>query len=152
MHLGNYLSMVHRSDDELAEALLSVAEHHKDEPDIYEDCKLLAKWSKAHVQRLQPFCEKYGEESESEPKKLHHSLFKGPRKGGVGLLRDLHDLYLMATEAHISWTVLGMAAMGLQDKELEAACAELGHETERQMAWLLMRIKLAAPMALVAAK
>jgi hypothetical protein len=150
MQLSSYLNMVHRAESELAEALLDVAKHHRDEPDVYEACKLLAKWSQAHVEKLGPFRTRYGEEAESEPKKLHHSLFKGPRSGGIGLLRDLHDLYLMATETHLSWTVLGMASMGLKDKPLELACAELGQETERQMAWLLTRMKQAAPMALIA--
>jgi hypothetical protein len=33
-------------------------------------------------------------------------------------LRDLHDLYLMAAECEISWTVIGQAAQGVRDNDL----------------------------------
>jgi hypothetical protein len=31
--------------------------------------------------------------------------------GGLGLLRDLQDLYLMTTECDITWTMIGQAAL-----------------------------------------
>jgi hypothetical protein len=37
-----------------------------------------------------------------EPDRLYSELLKGTRQGGLGLLRDLHDLYLMASECDIA--------------------------------------------------
>jgi hypothetical protein len=65
------------------------------------------------------------------------------------LLRDLHDLFLLTTEARLGWTILHQAAQSLRDKELIAACVNLGGETEGQLAWLRTRIKQAAPQALL---
>jgi hypothetical protein len=64
-------------------------------------------------------------------------------------LRDLHDLYLLTTEAHLAWMILRQAAEALRDKELIAACNKLGGETDGQLSWLQTRIKQAAPQALL---
>jgi hypothetical protein len=152
MHVSNYLALVQQSERELADALMQVCRQHKDEPDIEEECKQLAEWSTQHAEELEEFRSRYGEHEGGEPKGLHNALFKGPRSGGLGLLRDLHDLYLMATEAHISWVVLDQAAKCLRDDQLERAIRRMSHESERQVSWLQTRMKAAAPQALVAAK
>src|SRR3954470_21455533 len=103
MHVGNYLGLVHTGEQQLAEAFATVAEHHQDEPDVKELCQALGKWSQAHVRNLTPFIERYGEERAAEPENLKADLFQGPRSGGLGLLRDLHDLWLMANESEICW-------------------------------------------------
>lgn len=152
MHVSNYLALVHQSEKELAEALIQVCRQHQDEPDVEEECKQLAGWSRQHVEELEGFRKQYGEHRGGEPNALHNALFKGPRSGGLGLLRDLHDLYLMATEVHISWVVLDQAAKGLRDDPLERAIRRMAHETERQVNWLETRMKVAAPQTLIAAK
>ena len=88
---------------------------------------------------------------EDEPDRLHSDLFNGTRQGGIGLLRDLHDLFLIATEVDISWVVLGQAAQGLQDKELLTAVQECDAETGIQLKWIKTRMKQSAPQALIAA-
>jgi hypothetical protein len=85
----------------------------------------------------------------SEASRVKKSLFKGPRSGGFGLVRDLHDLFLWVTEAHLGWMILLQAAQALRDKGLIAACTKLGAETEGQRSWLQTRIKQAAPQALL---
>ena len=87
--------------------------------------------------------------SEHEASRVKKSLFKGPRSGGFGLVRDLHDLFLLVTEAHLGWMILLQAAQALRDKELIAACTKLGGETDGQRSWLQTRIKQAAPQALL---
>ena len=64
-------------------------------------------------------------------------------------MRDLHDLWLLANESHISCIVLLQASMSLRDKELEAVCMKGDNGNRRQLAWILTRIKQAAPQALV---
>ncbi len=62
MHIGNYLGLVHESEQQLTKAFKQVAEHHGDEPDIYQTCMLLSSWSEEHIKALQPFVNRYAEE------------------------------------------------------------------------------------------
>ena len=131
------------------DAFTTIAEHHEDEPDIYEMCIKLSSWSRTHTEALERLTGIYGEEKEGEAEQVRHALFQGPRAGGFGLLRDLHDLYLLVNEAKLCWMILLQAGQALRDGELEAACLKLGGETDGQLAWLQTRIKQAAPQALV---
>ena len=151
MHIGNYLGLLKNSEQQLADALLTVADHHRDEPDIGGICHLLASWSRQHVQVIEPFCQRYSEQKSDEPERLTRALFEGTRSGSLALLRDLHDLWLLANEVHLCWTVLWQAALGLRDKELEQACKDCDKETNRQLAFLITRIKQSAPQTLVVA-
>ncbi|MCU7495703.1 MAG: molybdopterin oxidoreductase [Ignavibacteria bacterium] len=151
MFIANYLGLLHGSEIHLRDSLKKVAEHHKNEPDIEYICKMLASWSEVHIQNLERFLKQYEEHKESEPDKLQHSLFQGTRKGGLGLLRDLHDLYLLASEVELSYMVILQASQALRDKELENFCRDSVKETERQVNWLKTRIKQSAPQSLVAA-
>src|SRR6478735_2446723 len=99
MHIGNYINMVHKSGVDLSKAFRMVAKEHGDEPDVEEMCKLLASWIDALVEKIQPFTKKYGEERNAEPDRLMRTLFKEPRKGSLGMLLDLQDLWLMSDEA-----------------------------------------------------
>jgi hypothetical protein len=151
MHIANYLGLVHRSELNLAEAFRQVAAAHGDEPDVAAICQKLAAKCEAHARQLQPFVDQYGETQEDEPDRLHSDLFQGTRTGSLGLLRDLHDLYLMATEADISWVVLAQAAQGLRDTQLLATVHACDEETHIQLKWLQTRMKQAAPQTLIAA-
>ena len=98
-----------------------------------------------------PFAERYGEDATGEPDRLHREIFGGPREGPLGLLRDLHDLYLMASECDIAWTLVGQAAQGVRDRELLAVVRACEGETATQIKWARSRMKEAAPQALVVA-
>jgi anaerobic selenocysteine-containing dehydrogenase len=148
-HVGDYLGLLHRAEDDLAAAFDRVADHHAMEPDVPITCRMFAAWSRGHAGALTPFAGRYAEAQGSEPDRLRHALFRGPRGGAVGLLRDLHDLWLMASEVHVCWEVLSVAARARDDRELHEACARLGRETNRQIAWLRTHIDDVAPQALV---
>ncbi|RYE01251.1 MAG: molybdopterin oxidoreductase, partial [Sphingobacteriales bacterium] len=143
------IELLHKSETDLQEAFGKVALHHADEPDILQTCKLLAGWSGELVALLAPFIKKYGEEKDKEPDRLMHDLFQQPRKGSMGLLRDLHDLWLMAQEGKVCSVLLRQAASALHDKELKEVCNQVEHYAERQAAWLMTRMKSAAPQTLV---
>jgi hypothetical protein len=83
---------------------------------------------------------------------LHATLFSGTRSGPLGLLRDLHDLYLMATQSQLCWTVIAQAAQGARDNQLLDVVRACQPQTTLQVKWLLTRIKQAAPQALVVAE
>ena len=151
MLLAQYLGLVHGSEGELAEAYREVARRHADEPDVYGTCQLLAEQSESNVRALDPFVDRYGEAEQDEPRELHSDLFDEPRKGSLGFLRDLHDLYLMANEADISWTVIGQAAQGARDESLLEAVQECEANMAAQLKWLKTRIKQSAPQTLLVA-
>jgi hypothetical protein len=149
MQLAHYLGLLHRAECELAKAFRELATGHSDEADVVTTSKLLAEQCDAHAERLHPFVERYGEEAEDEPERLHSKIFRGSREGSLGLLRDLQDGYLMAAEADVAWTLIGQAAQGARDRELLETVRECEGETEAQMRWLRTRMKQAAPQALV---
>jgi hypothetical protein len=147
--VAHYLGMLHRSLDATATAFRRVAEAHGDEPDVEDTCRHLAVLADRQAAAVQPFAERYGEEAEDEPDRLHSELFRGTREGPLALLRDLQDLYLMASECDIAWTLIGQAAQGLRDDGLVATVAGCEADTQRQIAWLRTRMKQAAPQVLV---
>jgi hypothetical protein len=151
VHLAHYVGLLHRAQVNLADAFRQVGGAHGDEPDIRLLCAQQAEVSDSHAERLRPFVERYAAQAPDEPDRLHSELFRGTRNGGIGLLRDLQDLYLMAAECDICWTVVGQAAQGARDRELLAAVRDCERETAAQLSWLRTRMKQAAPQALVVA-
>lgn len=151
MQLPHYLGLLHRAEVELAKAFHEVAEAHGDEPDVEVECGMLAQRCEKRAADLLPVVERYGESEDDEPDRLHNDLFDGARSGGLGLLRDLHDLLLMATECELAWAVVGQAAQGLRDEELIALVEGADRETTIQILWLRTRLEQAAPQALVVA-
>ena len=151
MHVGNYLGILHRSEQDLADAFKTIADHHGDEPDVYNMCKFLSSWSEEHVEDIKPLADRYSEEKSDEPDRLKQTLFEQPRTGSLALVRDLHDLWLLANEIHLCYIILLQAARALRDLEMEKICQQFDEQTDRQILWLLTRIKQAAPQALVVA-
>ncbi|HKR80011.1 MAG TPA: hypothetical protein VJR69_09950 [Nitrospira sp.] len=151
MYVGLYLQMVKTTEQELEKALKAVADRHQQEPDLEEICTILSSWSQAKARSTDRFIHKYGRERDREPQRLYSDLFQGPRRGGLALLRDLHDLWLMTTEAQIVWTLLAQAAQALRDKDFVQTCEHNKEQTHRQTSWLETRSKQAAPQTLIAA-
>ena len=151
MHLANYLGYLHKAELHLAEAFRKVGEGHAAEADVYHTCNTLAEQCEAHAEGLGPFVERYGEGAPTEPDRLYHDLFDQTRAGGLGLIRDLHDLYLMAHACDISWTMIGQAAQGAGDQELLEVVDACEGQTATQIKWLRTRMKQAAPQALLVA-
>jgi hypothetical protein len=151
MHLAHYLGLLHKAQVDLAQAFREVGCGHAAEADVHHLCATLARQCDAHAAELEPFVRRYGEEAPDEPDRLHSEIFRGCRTGGLGLLRDLQDLYLMAAECDITWTVVGQAARGLRDESLIEVVQRCEGETAMQLKWLRTRMKQAAPQALVVA-
>lgn len=152
MHLAHYLDLLRTAEGTLADAIRAAAAAHADEPGLHDVARTTAAWCDAHVERLAPFVERYAtEDAPGAPDDLHVALFEGPRTGGLGYLRDLHDLLLQATASDTTWTMIGQAAKGLRDHELLAVVGECETETERIVAWLRTLMKTSATQALVVA-
>jgi hypothetical protein len=151
MQLAHYLGLLSRAQTELARAFREVGDAHRDEPDVFQTCERLASQCEKTGQELQPFAERYGQEADDEPERLHSALFDGTRSGPLALLRDLHDLYLMACESAISWTVIRQASQGARDPALLELATRGESMTDGHVAWITTRMKQAAPQALVVA-
>jgi hypothetical protein len=146
-----YLGMLHRAEQVLAESLRTLGDGHADEPDVYEATLLLAKQAESHVERLKPSVDRYGEQPDDEPERLHAVALPEPRTGPLGLLRDLQDLHLLAQMVDTTYTLVKQAAAALRDEELLAVIRDCEGRTAIQIAWIGTRMKQAAPQALVVA-
>jgi hypothetical protein len=54
----------------------------------------------------------------------------------------------MTTLVKSTWVVIAQGAHGLRDHELLEIASDCEAETDRQLAWLTTRMKVAAPQAL----
>ena len=152
MHLAHYLDLQRQAATRLADAYHRVAGAHGDEPDLARICRMFADQCQSQAGGLTPHLRRYAASDTPEPPdQLHTDLFGGPRGGGLGLLRDLHDLFLMATECDLTWTVIKQAAFGVRDEGLLDAVADGATHIAGQLRWLRTRIRQAAPQALVVA-
>jgi len=149
LNIAVYIGLLERAQHNLADAFDEVGDAHRDEVDVAIHCERLAGQCREHAERLGPFADHYGEEPDDEPDRLHSQLFSGTREGALALLRDLQDLYLMACECDICWTLVGQAAQGVRDTDLLDAVTRCEGETAVQISWLRTRMKSAAPQALV---
>jgi beta-phosphoglucomutase-like phosphatase (HAD superfamily) len=152
MKLPVYIGLLVQSERTLGDAYRQVADAHGDEPDVHFLCLTLAGQCDDHITALQPMVARYGESAEDdEPERLHADALEEPRTGPLGLLRDLQDLYLLASLVDVTWTMLGQAAQALRDRESLEVIQSREKQTSTQLAWLRTRMKQAAPQALIVA-
>lgn len=153
MKLPVYLGLLQQSEGTLAQSFRQVAEGHGHEPDVHFLCLALAAQCDEHQKALAPIIDRYGETMDGdEPERLHAQGLSETRSGPVGLLRDLQDLYLLASLVDITWTMIKQAGQGLRDAELLSVVAKCDRQTSTQLKWLQTRMKQAAPQALIAAR
>ncbi|MFP5260410.1 MAG: molybdopterin oxidoreductase family protein [Blastocatellia bacterium] len=145
----DYIGILTQAHGEFAAACASVASHHLEEVEIRMGMMKLAEFSDEALRLLRPFTDKYGEHEGEEPKKLRRTLFPAVSAGSFGVLRDLHALYVMASETHITITIVMQASKELRDEELLDVCIQMDEQNKRQQAWLLTQIEHRAPHTLV---
>src|SRR5205085_4343646 len=114
-HVADHLGLLRSCHEEFARACRTVSGRHPGEPDVRDGLAQLAQCSPEAVGLLGPFRDRYGERAAGEPNSLREALFPAARSGAYGLLRDLHDLNLLATESHLTLTAVTKAAEALRD-------------------------------------
>jgi hypothetical protein len=150
MKLPMYLGLLVEAERTLADSFRQVADGHSAEPDVFFLCRTLAGQCDQHREALQPLLGRYGEaRSDDEPERLHADGLTETRTGPVGLLRDLQDLYLLASFVDITWTMIEQAGQARRDADLLSVVDTCDQETSIQLKWLRTRMKQAAPQALV---
>jgi hypothetical protein len=151
MHLATYLDLLHQGSLSLASSLRRVADGHAEEADVHHTAQQLAATYDAHARRLEPFLDRYEDHPAGPPERLHADPVDQTRSGGVGLLRDLLDLYPLATYLQQAWVLVGQAAKGNRDAELVETVDACSADVETVLTWLETRMKAAAPQALLVA-
>jgi hypothetical protein len=151
VHLATYIGLLDTGSDTLARAYRQVADGHAAEADVQRLCLRFAGQCDEHRERLAPVVERYGEHPGGEPERLHAEGLSDTREGGLGLLRDLHDLYLLACYLDMAWTLVGQAAQGARDAALQGLVGDCAGQVELQQAWLTTRLRSAAVQALLVA-
>ena len=149
MQLQHYLGLVESAEEYLANAFEKTGRKHAVDIDVLQACKTLASWSRDHVENIRLQIEKYGRKKDDEPGDLSSVLLKS-RMGAMGLLRDLHGLWLMTCEVEMCYIIIGQAAKALRDKDLELLCEQNCTYTNRQKAWLQTKIRTSSSQTLVA--
>ncbi|HEX6340554.1 hypothetical protein [Umezawaea sp.] len=149
MHLATYVGLLDTAERSLADAFRLVATNDAVEPDVARTCESLAAASDRHVERLAPVVARYGHRDgvDARPPGLattHH--------GGPGLLRDLLDVYVLASFVDLTWTIVAHAARGLRDSALLDVAESCEQDTDRQLVWLRARVKHSAPRVLIPAR
>lgn len=153
MKLPVYVSLLAESESTLARSYRQVADAHSDEPDIHFLCITLAEQCENHRKKLDEVIERIGRApDDDEPERLHADAIEEPRSGPLGVLRDLQDLYLLASLTDVTWTMVKQCAQALVDEHLLEIVEGCQKETSVQLRWLITRMKQAAPQALIAAK
>ena len=142
------LGLVQASEQELVNVFGWLADRHHGDYEIHQGCRLLAQWSRAHLDTLLPFVNRHGSTVSSDPGRVRSVLFCGMRVGSYGLLRDLQDLLLLIHQTRTAWTSLAQAAKAMQDVDMVEAAMRCATETDRQIDWACSHVKFAAPQAL----
>ncbi len=70
-------------------------------------------------------------------------------ESGLLLLRDLRELYVLASEASINWVILGQGAQAAKDRELLQVTKECHPDTLRTLKWTNTKIKETSPQVLM---
>jgi hypothetical protein len=151
MHLTSYLTLLAGAESTLAASYRAVAAGPMADSDVHYTCHSFARQCDTHSASLAPVLERYASHSEPEPDRLHPPGLTGHRAGAVGLLRDLQDLYQLATLVTSTWTLTSQAAQAARDQDLIDVVSDAGHQTTAQLAWLRMRMKADAPQTLLVA-
>jgi len=140
MELNSYIGYTQRREEALAKAFKKAASRHTGEPDVAGMCKVFASWSLDHAENLRGLLERY---ATGEDNRLDQSgrLKLTIHNGRLGLLQDLHELWLMTNEVILCWTILTQAAKALRDTKLELASSQYSEHTQRQLNWLTSKIK-----------
>ena len=151
MYLSHYIQLAHETHLQLCDAWTKLAQGHSDELDLRVLAQKFADASGARAEQLAAFTRTDIEVSEPT-QEFSTGKFRGTRTGNIGLLRDLHEVYLMNSECDLVWTLLQVGAQGTRHAELLQLSESGLRETKLQLDWLRSRLKQAAPQALVVAE
>ena len=152
MHLASYIHLLEQGSSTLADSYTVLAEGHSEEAEIVAQATRFCAQCRRHAERLGPARERYGDHPAPPPDRLHQPGLEEARSGGLGLLRDLHEVFDSASHLQIAWTIVGQAAQGNTDEELVSVAGDCRGEIALQVAWLTTQVKTASAQVLLVAE
>jgi SLT domain-containing protein len=151
VHLASYVQLLERGSQTLAESYRVLAEGHGDEPEIVGRAEPFAEQCDHHIAQLAEARKRYGDHQAGPPDRLHLDGLTTARQGGLGMLRDLHEVYAAAAFLDLAWTIVKQAAQGNRDEDLLATATSGEKEIADQLAWLRTQVKTASAQTLLVA-
>ncbi len=148
MSVSVYLGIALSGETQLQDAFRTLADKHSSNPEVKDACERFGQWCQGHIVGLQRESKRLGAANSVDPERVRGALFHGVRVGGLGLLRDLHDLSLLVQQVYASYLTLIQAAKALRDSELLDAVTTYCSETDEQAKWVETQIKVGAAQAL----
>lgn len=157
--VGAAIEELHRSENNLAGALLNLADQQKVDHEIFHVARDIAAWSQEHVSRLAEVGQGYGVHLDPEPEDESTLMARLKQKGSeltgrfheptLLLLADLRHLHKTAAGVSLDWEVLAQTAQGMKDRQLLAMAQDCHPETLRQMRWANAKFKETAAQIMV---
>jgi len=157
--VGAAIEELHRSENNLAGALLHLADQQKVDHEVFHVARDIAAWSQQHVHRLAEVGRDYGLELDPRPEGESTVLarFKQRVSELAGrfheptllLLADLRHVHRTAAGVSLDWEVLAQTAQAMQDAELLATARDCHPQTLRQMRWANAKVKETAAQVMV---
>jgi len=118
VHLVTYLGFLQRTEETLGRSHRLVSDGHAADADVHDVTADFAAQCAAHADTLARVLARCDPATEAEPERLHVVGANSHRPGPIGLLRDLQDLYQLATLVDSTWTLVRQAAQGARDRDL----------------------------------
>jgi hypothetical protein len=150
---------LHRSENDLAGALLSLSDQQKTDHEVFYVARDVARWSQEHVRQLAGAGRDYGLDLDPDPEDESTLLARMKQKGAelVGrhheptllLLADLRHIHRMCAGVSLDWEVLAQTAQAMKDTELLGVCQDCHPQTLRQMRWANAKVKETAAQVMV---
>ena len=157
--VGAAIEELHRSENDLAGALLNLSDQAKADHEIFYVARDIARWSQEHVRELSRVGRDYGLDLDPSPEDETTLVARMKQKGAevlghhhepvLILVADLRHVHLMAAGVSLDWEVLAQTAQAMQDTELLAVAEDCHPETLRQMRWANAKVKETSAQAMV---
>jgi hypothetical protein len=157
MKIGIAIDDAQEAEMALAKQLVTLAERHQSEADVYHMSLARAHACAEHVWRIRPFVEKYDARAVDVDDATTPGLIDTLRQGaaavghvptsGLVLMTDLRDAYVAAHRVEICWIVVQQAAKAARDSDLLGVVGVCVEEADQTWKWLRTRIKDGAPEA-----
>ena len=158
--VGMAVEELHRAEADLAHALLSLADHHKVDHEIFHVARDIARWSHEHVAELARVAESYERHLDPEPsapssivswaRQRAAEMIGRRHEPALLLIAHLRDVHLAAAGVSLQWEVLAQTAQALKDADLLGVAQRCHPQTLRQMRWANAKVKELSAQAMVA--
>jgi hypothetical protein len=157
--IGMAIEELHRSENDLAGALLNLSDQQKANHEIFYVARDVALWSQEHVRRLAEIGRDHDLELDPDPEDEQALLSRLKQKTseltgrfhepGLLLLAELRHLHRVAAGVSLDWEVLAQTAQAMRDVELLELAEDCHPETLRQMRWANAQVKETAAQIMV---